>query len=225
MKANIDARYYREAGAFVTKEQSRYTLCAICLEPHPENGVVIIATDGHTMAIFHDAEGKCDEPFNLFWREWVSSVCLDGRVLVVNEDHSVDVIKAQRHRGEYKETAEARFLDLIADAPDIRFPSWRPVIPDQSTTLRLSLNFRYLEACSLSGTGGTPVELFVKDNESQIVVTAYGRDDFVGIVMPCTHDRDYPANFLDPLRMSAQKVEMNEMNEASEVNTAVTEIK
>jgi hypothetical protein len=58
----INARYYIEAGAFVTKEMSRYTLNGIRVEPHPEGGAVIVATDGHTMGIFHDREGKCDEP-------------------------------------------------------------------------------------------------------------------------------------------------------------------
>lgn len=210
MKASIDARYYREAGAFVTKELSRYTLCAIRLEPHPVKGVVIVATNGHTMAIFHDVDGRCDEPFNLFWREWVSITCLDGRLLEVCEDRSVAVIRAQKRRGEYTETAEARFLDLIADAPDIRFPNWQMVIPEQCAGEALSVNPCYLDACSIGDVIGAPVDLFVKDNESQIVITAYGRSDFVGIVMPCRATTEYPAKFLDPLRTPAQKSQIAE---------------
>lgn len=196
MKASIAARYYREAGAFVTKEQGRYTLCAIRLEPHPKKGVVIVATNGHTMGIFHDVGGKCDEPFNLLWKEWVSSTCLDGRLLVVNEDRSVSVI-----RKKYEEVVEARFLDLIADAPDIQFPNWRTVLPEPCTAPAISFNPQYLEACNLA-EAGRPIEIFVNGNESQTVVTASGRDDFVGIVMPCRDAQKYPSEFLDPLRLT-----------------------
>jgi hypothetical protein len=215
MKATIDARYYREAGAFVTKEESRYTLSAVRLEPHPVSGVLIIATNGHTMAIFRDAEGKCDEPFNLFWREWVSMVCEDGRALVVNEDRSVDVIKATMQGGKYKEAAVARFLDLIADAPDIRFPKWQMIIPETYTASPLSFNCRYLEACSIGDVVGAPIDLFVKDGKSQAVVMAYGRDDFVGIVMPARTDRNYPSDFLDPLRLAVPKIKDTKTSAAS----------
>jgi DNA polymerase III sliding clamp (beta) subunit (PCNA family) len=196
MKANIDARYYRECSDFVSHEQSRYTLCAIRLEPHPEKGVLIVATDGHTMAIFHDEQGECSEPFNLFWREWVASVCLDGRVLFVNEDRSVSVIKAQKRRGEYSETPVARFLNLIADADDVRFPEWRMVLPEATEAPPITFNPLYLAHCALGNERNAPISIWAKDNTSQAVVKLWDRDDFVAIVMPVKSTEEYPKDLL-----------------------------
>lgn len=205
MKASIDARYYRECADFVSHEQSRYTLCAIRLEPHPEKGVLIIATDGHKMAIFRDEQGECSEPFNLFWRDFVASVCLDGRVLFVNEDRSVSVIKAQKHRGEYSETPLARFLDLIADAEDVKFPNWRAVLPEPVTADPITFNPKYLAQCGLNESS-LPITIWAKDNKSQSVVRLWDRDDFIAIVMPVeSTDQEFPSEFLKTAKQQPKK--------------------
>lgn len=224
MKVIINAEYYRDAGRFVTKEQSRYTLSAVRLEPHPESGVIIIATDGHTMCLFHDAFGECDEPLNLFWHEWVADHCKAHRCLIVDEDRTISVRYANHGSTEYLLSDRPpiiRILDLIADAPDIQFPTWRAVLPEPSEQPPMGFNPEFLSRCELSGRN-LPITLFVRNNESQVVVTSYDRPDFAAIVMPVKMDGEtYPSKFLEAMKRPAPERDA-ETDQDSSAQSAVS---
>lgn len=185
MRTTINARYYVEAGAFTTKEQSRYTLSAVRIEPHPRGGAIVVATDGHALGMFRDEHGECTEPVTLFWKEWVAKLCGgNGRRLIV-EDRTVRIVRAEDD-GE----PVAELLGLIADAPNIRFPNWKATIPPANEIRSLSFNPEYLRRFGLGSE--KPITIWAKDSETQAVITTYGREDFVGILMPVRHDPGYP---------------------------------
>lgn len=48
---------------FICKEWQRYYLHGIYVEPHPDGGVLLVATDGHTAGIAYDAEGSANGPW------------------------------------------------------------------------------------------------------------------------------------------------------------------
>lgn len=50
------------ASLFVSKEETRYYLNGVLIEPAPQGGVFLVATDGHRLVCFHDPEGMTDAP-------------------------------------------------------------------------------------------------------------------------------------------------------------------
>jgi len=59
-RAVIKAEYARLIQPFISQEDFRYYLNGFAIEPHPNKGVVIVATDGHKLGAFHDESGACD---------------------------------------------------------------------------------------------------------------------------------------------------------------------
>jgi hypothetical protein len=56
----VKAKYIKFAYPFAAKEDTRYYLEGIYIEPHQKKAVLIKATDGHIAAIFYDEEGICE---------------------------------------------------------------------------------------------------------------------------------------------------------------------
>lgn len=45
---------------FVSGDIVRYYLNGVCAEPHPDGGVMLVATDGHRLLCVHDAQGRAN---------------------------------------------------------------------------------------------------------------------------------------------------------------------
>lgn len=59
---DVDAILFRAAAECQSYEETRYYLNGVYIHPHPDQGVVLVATDGHRMLCCHDVTGKCDKP-------------------------------------------------------------------------------------------------------------------------------------------------------------------
>jgi hypothetical protein len=202
MKARILAQYYADAGAFVTKEESRYSLDSLRLEPHPEKGVVIVATDGHTMGVFHDRGGECPaEGITLRFDSCLAEMCGAERTLEINDDGSASVLNRGRE--------DVRFSRIESDGS---FPAWRPALPKWTPEIeRNDYNPEYLERCAKlaghpyphlaiwSGTDGTQV---THGKDRAAVVRPYERDDCFFLVMPMRRNDDaHWPKLIDALRL------------------------
>lgn len=55
--ARINPVYFAAMHCFAATSDPRHYLNGISIEPHPESGVVIMATDGHHMGAIHDPDG------------------------------------------------------------------------------------------------------------------------------------------------------------------------
>lgn len=204
----INARYYLEAGAFVTKEVSRYTLNAVRVEPHPDGGAAIIATDGHTMGIFHDRDGVCDEPVTIAFRPEIAYLAKakKGTVRLIKVNGDLDII--QPASKSVPEQVLVRFFNAILTNSS-QFPNWRQVLPDEEeATHRADFNGKYLARCALGKAQyhSDGISIFQKDENTQAVIRT-GRDDFVGIVMPMrlNVERPYPSAFQPFLKPKKQE--------------------
>ena len=60
--ANISARGLHAVSHFISSEVTRYYLSGVFIETAPEGGVNLVATDGHMIGVYHDAEGTVSEP-------------------------------------------------------------------------------------------------------------------------------------------------------------------
>lgn len=59
---NVNALMFRIAAECQSTEETRYYLNGVYVHPHPNEGVVLVATDGHRLIVIHDKAGKCDKP-------------------------------------------------------------------------------------------------------------------------------------------------------------------
>lgn len=58
---SVSANLFRAAAECVSTEETRYYLSGVYVSPHPQKGVLLVATDGHRLMCVHDENGKCDK--------------------------------------------------------------------------------------------------------------------------------------------------------------------
>lgn len=61
-KIRVDAKRFAAAHIFSSHEITRYYLNGVYVEPHPDGGVIMIATDGHKLGAVLDPDGYADAP-------------------------------------------------------------------------------------------------------------------------------------------------------------------
>lgn len=59
-RIRVDAKKFAAAWNFVSREETRYYLCGVHIEPHVNGGVLMVGTDGHTLTAIYDAEGEAN---------------------------------------------------------------------------------------------------------------------------------------------------------------------
>jgi hypothetical protein len=139
MTTSIRASLARLAMTAMAKHDIRYYLNGILVEPRPEGGAYIVATDGHRLMAIIDAEATCDA------RILLKPDRTTQRHLPLADDLKRDTKKATLQLTEFNgkpallvTDAEGKALHLqITDASmeDINgnsrpvFPDWRRVVP------------------------------------------------------------------------------------------------
>ena len=232
MSAIINAKYYAEAGAFVSKDKSRYVLHAIRIEPHPDGGAVIVATDGHTMGLFHDADAICDRVMQVEFRKEIARFCVaTGKVdktafvrRMQIEDKHLDIVETLEGSDYAEEPISkiVRFFDTHAEG---EFPNWRMVLPSAPAESHLDFNAEYLMrgAASKNAPG---VSVWAEKPDAQAVVRS-SREDFIAIVMPMKGftESPYPAyvRALIARRKEVTTVEVDDPSLFGELEKAETE--
>jgi hypothetical protein len=62
VKVILKAEYARLIQPFIADEETRFYLNGFFVHKDRNEGVRIVATDGHRLAVFHDETGSCDKP-------------------------------------------------------------------------------------------------------------------------------------------------------------------
>ena len=60
MKVKFNREYLPMLAAFMAVSDTRYYLNGFHVKPHPDQGVILTATDGHRLVTIHDEEGLAD---------------------------------------------------------------------------------------------------------------------------------------------------------------------
>lgn len=63
--AFVDVELVRRALKFAAKDDVRYYLVSVCIQPSKSGGVLVMATDGHCALVLHDRNGKADKSYIL----------------------------------------------------------------------------------------------------------------------------------------------------------------
>lgn len=198
---DIKAEYAALIEPFESTDDTRYYLQGFYVEPCAQGGVLIVASNGHVLGIFHDESGRIDGPPVIVGtldkairkasspkarREYqhVSSerrLMIDGKTArIVERDASVDP------------PAEISILGAQAGYVDGTFSDWRLCIkstawggsPPKPAAFNVALLKRFegirdfecsITTLKLSG-----------DNPAGPFWALTNREDFVGVIMPMT---------------------------------------
>lgn len=135
---------------FISKEETRYYLRGVHIEGHPVQGAVLVATDGHMMAVAHDPDGYT-AGLNQVWAVGDMGYLLKSKLPKLNRymdppeqswvKLSVNPLLKLDARGSihHAQTAEGLAADdakALAHmqgplAIDGVFPPWRRVVPNR----------------------------------------------------------------------------------------------
>jgi len=157
MKTVVDANLFRLVYATVSRDDTRYYLNGVSIEPHPEQGAIMVSTDGHRMLIAHDEDGHCEEKIIVKLPNYALPLCkhktMFGSSRRLEIDHEekgqakIVLVKPSREEGgapEYEDLISC-YNVLISGS----FPDWRRVVPDLSqdtnSSIAAGFNTKYLK--------------------------------------------------------------------------------
>ena len=177
-------------------------------------GACIVATDGHRMGVFHDAEAivsadtlirlpagalrHCEPTAKMrknkraFWFGIVPGEAQTGIVLgaIVEAATPAEAAAALEN---WREAAWFGGVDVI----DHPYVDWRVVIPARRPSRPASVTFNARYAAHYQHVG-SQVTIYAGEGDSDAALVDCGRDDFVGVIMPMrgnsrlTRDKSQP---------------------------------
>ena len=145
----VRAKHFAAAYLFTGTSELRYYLQGVLVEPHPDGGVLLVATDGHRMVAIKDDEGEtngtwiCSAPSEIvaLCRKSVKRFDLaPGDVHFVDTIAYVTAVKFRPGPDKKQEWGDPSKIDKhhlgIAYAPAIdgTYPDWRQVYPKSEPT-------------------------------------------------------------------------------------------
>lgn len=197
IKCEISAELFLAVATFQSTEEVRYYLNGVCVQNHPESGVILVATDGHVLGTYHDesAEYSGDDRGHIIGldkaqRQLVKQAIRRAEKLP-GDGYSVRL--ALLDNGNVHPVDENIFAECEVDAT---FPDWRRVLPCDGTDTRAE---KYQGAISFSPalllTFNTafpkkPIVLHVGDRSQAVGVRVAGHDSFYGVIMPMRFNAD-----------------------------------
>ena len=200
----VSARSIARVLPFASKEEGRYYLNGVSIEPHPAEGAILVATDGHRMGVLHDptaivpaglkvilardtrvvtAVRLAKDTMNL--KPWVVIKTSDGGIGSAALVYAATADEATQEE-EFPAAGDRQALI------DGKFPDWRRVVPKPddlgaggSPTFRSSHLRDFQAAASLKAD--VPIRVFPNKNAagpSVIRLSGIDNADFIGVLMP-----------------------------------------
>lgn len=199
MKLNLQARLVAAVAQFKASNDIRFYLNGVYVEPRPQGGAVIVATNGHAIGVWLDESGEIERPAILRIGAKLQAACqgadtkrltiVDDRLAVLSNDGTELHIQHQQIKmsGSWE----------IAG----KFPDYKAVIkiPDSHPALRSALNPEYIaridRALSIGiGNKSKSVTTHQNSQHEVIVFTSCAAPNFVGAIMPMRESlTPYPA--------------------------------
>lgn len=137
MTIRVSAELFDLAYTAVSKEETRYYLNGVHIEPHPTKGALLVSTDGHRMVCIHDADGVCDQQAIVKLPPYVRRLCKDKKASLGIDRAVLEVDAGQNSATVIVETTNpqgsvTRTTPLVTAHKVLiegTFPNWRHVIP------------------------------------------------------------------------------------------------
>ena len=206
--ARVNPKYFAAINLYASQNDIRYYLNGVCIEPHPEKGVVIVATNGHTLGLIHDPDGFVTERMivgsiskqlaTACASKGTSRIGTKPTALYISKDGAVvdcgDIVEGSINpfRQSVKHMSKIEIIDGL-------FPDYRKILPKKRERGNVfpCINAKYLSqlnsAVSILVTGrwDSGVELEQRDRTLGVVARINHvelLDLFVSIIMPLHAD-------------------------------------
>lgn len=186
----IQAKYALAIQHFVSNEKSRTNINGFYVEPCVHGGVMIVATDGHKLAVFHDEAGHCDKAEIVELNTDTVKACktpkketINRYLIVSNQGLATiytgnDAPVAMQHGVFNNET----------------FPDWRRVVPSETEPKNakqfIAFNFQYFDAFvkMAKDIGATNAYMCISSQNANTtaLITSDNIPEFIGILSPVT---------------------------------------
>lgn len=176
-------------------EETRYYLNGVHVEPHPEKGIVMVATDGHTLAVAHDPDGSCDRPAIIDTKSGGAIFKAPAKY----RDSSRVELTQQPDVGPHAFLAR-RFVEHpdkgvqdetygVCREVDGTFPDWRRVVPwdafdEDEAKWHGAYNPTLIAKFCKPFMNPTGIEFRQRSEHEPTVVAIPGLSWFVGVIMP-----------------------------------------
>jgi hypothetical protein len=196
----ISSKYIPILAGFMAKMDIRYYLNGIYVEPHPEKGVILVATDGHAMVIIHDEQGKTNGSYICALPEKIVAACSPKKLKDIYK--CPQVLQFVGNAGYVMSSREADPRDIsrwhihtsYCEIIDGKFPDWKKSIPrvlhpaDRIEVNSVHLN-KITSAAKVS-SGFSPVTVFTNGNidSGAFVLRIDSMPELCAIVMPMRID-------------------------------------
>lgn len=135
IRASFDPAHLQRLLPFMAVHDIRYYLNGICVEKAEGGGVYLVACDGHTMCVIHDATGTLEGADNMIFRVGpglASAAKTASKKMHKNLKYRM-LVMGQRVKIAIDFTAEGDaelFVQAGRSYVEGKFPDWRKVVPD-----------------------------------------------------------------------------------------------
>jgi hypothetical protein len=182
---DVNAILFHAANICRSTEDIRYYLNGVYVQPHPNGGVLLVATDGHRLVCIHDETGSCSE---------ASIVLVDPRGFA-----GVKVDRKKPEIPRLKLDAEGHvvvgtYRSIDSAIIDGAFPDYTRVLSPIVAALKLgtyapaSFNHEYLVSfgriSALICDGKRAIRLIATDESSPALILFEGAPHAFGVLMP-----------------------------------------
>lgn len=140
----FSAKYLPALKPLVERARSVHSLAlphgTICIEPHPEQGVYLVAVSGHATAIIHDKDGHIDEPVTLDFPDAAFEAARMPEP--VRMQYENDIYEAELPEWAHPQTVFVSMAGTFI-LPKMRYPHWQdecvqfqPCLYQRTTSVR-----------------------------------------------------------------------------------------
>ena len=193
---SFQAKYLPVLLAYVPKNDIRYYLQYVHVEPNPSGGIFLVTTDGHRLVVIADAQGVCDVPMAelLISRDAVKFAKKENAIVSIEGEEAARLMVKTDKTEYYIQPGKCY-------GKACTYPQWRRVLPDFKN-LKMAVadcvKAVYLrDAMQLHPTfsagqySNVCMSRFWQENPRGAVVVEYvGHHEYCAIIMPIReHDK------------------------------------
>lgn len=192
----ISATYAAKIQAFISTEETRYYLNGFLIEPHTVAGAYIVATDGHRMGIFHDADATVAQKDIIRLPKDFIKACKarSAYPLFVYVDHEkqaaylAPALEEGASLPDDLSTLQACDAVALKVLVDGTFPDWErvcPAAPTDDQTRVTSFSAKHLgEFAAVADQRNAPITVYAKEPMAPAWVFVSRHPEFLGVLMP-----------------------------------------